>query len=188
MFSLRFKILFTKTVTLIFLFFLISVTNAQVFEKQINYEKFFNEGLSRNGKTMNLGGKKIGDIGIKKLLETDFLKKVTRLDLRYNEITEKGAHFLANAPTLVKLKSLVLRKNDISDNGTISLAKSKSFPNLTELQLGWNEIHDLGGMALANSKNFPKLKKLDLRGNFLASNTKNTLKKQLPYIKNLRFF
>ncbi len=173
---------------LLLLFFSIPVANAQVFEKKVDYEKIFKEGLSRNGKTLNLGGKKIGDLGIKKLLETDFLKKVTRLDLRYNEITEKGATALASAPTLAKLKSLVLRKNDISDNGTISLSKSQSFPNLSELQLGWNEIHDPGGLALANSKNFPKLEKLDLRGNFLASETKKALQKQLPHIKKLRFF
>jgi Ran GTPase-activating protein (RanGAP) involved in mRNA processing and transport len=180
--------LVSSIAVLFFLIFSIPVANAQIFKKKIDYEKIFTEGLSRNGKTLNLGGKKIGDLGVNKLLESDFLKKVTRIDLRYNEITEKGALALASIPTLSNLKSLVLRKNDISDNGTISLANSQSFPNLTELQLGWNEIHDPGGLALANSKNFQKLKKLDLRGNFLASATKKALQKQLPHIKKLRFF
>ena len=134
------------------LLFFACEANAQVFEKKINYNKIFKEGLSRNGKTLNLGGKKIGDLGVKKLLESELLKKVNRLDLRYNEITEKGAVNLSKVPTLSNLESLVLRKNDISDNGAIGLAKSESFPNLTELQLGWNEIHDPGGLALATHR------------------------------------
>ncbi|NIQ03862.1 MAG: hypothetical protein GWM98_28855, partial [Nitrospinaceae bacterium] len=68
------------------------------------------------------------------------------------------------------------------------LARAEAFPNLEELQLGWNEIRDAGGRAFAQSQTFPKLKKLDLRGNFLAEETKNTLKKDLAHLQSLKLY
>ena len=64
-------------------------------QSELDYEKIFKEGLSANGKTLNLSGKKIGDKGVEILLSKDFLKKVTKLDLRYNKISEKGAKLMA---------------------------------------------------------------------------------------------
>jgi Ran GTPase-activating protein (RanGAP) involved in mRNA processing and transport len=170
-------------------------TLAQFFEQkdvfgysELDYEKIFKEGLSANGKTLNLSGKKIGDTGIEVLLTKDFLKKVTKLDLRYNKISERGAKRMAESRSFGKLKSLELKHNYLLDNGAVALAQSGGFPNLEKLSLGWNEIRDAGALAFAKTKTLPKLKKLDLRGNFLADETKNTLKKDLAHLKSLKLF
>ena len=157
-------------------------------QSKLDFDKIFKEGLSANGKTLNLSGKKIGDQGVEKLLSKNFLKKVTKLDLRYNKISEKGAKRMAQSKAFGKLKSLELKHNYLLDNGTVALAQSEGFPNLEKLSLGWNEIRDAGALAFAKTKTFPKLKKLDLRGNFLADETKNTLKKNLARLKSLKLF
>ena len=157
-------------------------------QSELDYGKIFKEGLSANGKTLNLSGKKIGDKGVEVLLTRDFLKKVTKLDLRYNKISEKGAKLLGASSSFGKLKSLELKHNYLLDNGAVALAQSEGFPNLEKLSLGWNEIRDAGALAFAKTKTFSKLKKLDLRGNFLANETKNTLKKDLAHLKSLKLF
>jgi Ran GTPase-activating protein (RanGAP) involved in mRNA processing and transport len=154
----------------------------------IDYEKLFAENISMGGKVLNLSGKRIGDEGLKILLKQDLIKKLKKIDLRYNEITPEGAKILAQTSFLPKLKTLVLRHNFFADEGTVALANSSSFSNLQELQLGWNEVRDAGALALAKSKNFPKLKKLDLRGNFLAGKTKDILRTSLTHLKSLRIF
>jgi Ran GTPase-activating protein (RanGAP) involved in mRNA processing and transport len=157
-------------------------------QSELDYKKIFKEGLSANGKTLNLSGKKIGDKGVEILLTQDFLKKVTKLDLRYNKISEKGAKRMAQSKAFGKLQSLELKHNYLLDNGSVALAQSEGFPNLERLSLGWNEIRDAGALAFAKTKTFPKLKKLDLRGNFLADETKTTLKKDLAHLKSLKLF
>ncbi|MGP0628100.1 hypothetical protein ACTRW9_00160 [Nitrospina sp. 32_T5] len=171
------------------------VTQAQFFDREdvfskeeIDYEKVFKEGLSGGGRTLKLNGKKIGDKGLALLLEKDFLKKVTKLDLRYNEISERGAAILAQSPALANVKKLELRHNYLLDKGTVALASSKNMPKLENLGLSFNEIRDEGALALAESQSFPKLKKLDLRGNFLADTTKDTLQKKLGHLKSLKLF
>ena len=157
-------------------------------QTELDYEKIFKEGLSANGKTLNLSGKKIGDQGLEILLTKDFLKKVTKLDLRYNKISEKGARLMAPSKSFGQLKWLELKHNYLLDNGTVALAESEAFPKLEKLSLGWNEVRDAGALAFAKTKTFPKLKKLDLRGNFLAGKTKDTLKKELAHLKSLKLF
>ncbi len=157
-------------------------------QTNLDYEKIFEEGLSANGKTLNLSGKKIGDEGLELLLTKDFLKKVTKLDLRYNKISEKGAHLMAQSKSFGQLKSLELKHNYLLDNGTVALAESEAFSKLEKLSLGWNEVRDAGGLAFAKTKTFPKLKKLDLRGNFLAGKTKDALRKELAHFKSLKLF
>ncbi len=149
-------------------------------------EILFKDNLRRG--VLNLSGKKIGDKGLAVLLKQDFLKDLKKIDLRYNEISPAGAKMLANTPTFKKLKTLILKHNFFSDEGAIALAKSKNFPKLEDLQLGWNEVRDAGGLALAESQNFPVLKKLDLRGNFLASHTKEVLRSSFSHLKSLRIF
>ena len=182
------------TVALI-LIFTWTGAQAQFFEQkdvfdhsELDYAKVFKEGLSANGKTLNLSGKKIGDKGIEILLTQNFLKKVTQLDLRYNKISEKGAKRMAQSTAFGKLQSLELKHNYLLDNGASALAQSEGFPNLGKLSLGWNEIRDAGALAFANTKTLPKLKKLDLRGNYLSDETKNTLKKDLAHLKSLKLF
>ena len=177
--------------TFLFLLFFLPVSCGEVqtsFSEPVDYEKLFADNLSWGEKALNLSGKKIGDEGLKILLKQDFIKKLKKLDLRYNDISPNGAKTLANTPPLPKLKTLTLKHNFFADEGTVALANSPSFPNLEKLQLGWNEVRDTGALALANSKNFPKLKKLDLRGNFLAGKTKDILRTSLADLKSLRLF
>ena len=162
---------------------------AQFFDKgPLDYDKLFKENLFKNGKYLNLSGKKIGDEGIKILVHHEVMKKVAKVDLRYNKLSAEGARILAESPQYPKLKVLILRHNFFSDNGAVAFAQTKSFPNLVELQLGWNEIRDQGALALGQSSSFPKLRKLDLRGNFLAGATKKSLKEKLAHLKSLRLY
>jgi len=157
-------------------------------KKPVDYDRLFKESLERNGKLLNLSGKKIGDEGLRQLGKQKWLAQVTRIELRYNEISEEGGKILSEFPTLPNLKVLVLRHNFLMDAGTTVLAEAKNFPNLVELQLGWNEVRDAGALAFAKSKNFPKLQKLDLRGNFLAGETKEELKAALGHFKSLQLY
>ncbi len=162
---------------------------AQFFDEKVDYESLLKQGLKRNGKMLNLGGKKIGDEGLKFILNHEKIKKVTHLDLRYNEITAEGGKLIAQSKNLQKLKSLELRHNDLGDSGSQALAESENLPKLQNLKLGWNEVHDPGGLAIAHSKTLTKtLKKLDLRENFLADSTKEELKKAYAHIKSLKLF
>ena len=155
---------------------------------QIDYDALFEKGLKKNGKLLNLSGKKIGDEGIKRLISSGALEKVEKIDLRYNEITASGAELLAKISPLAKLRVLILRHNILGDAGSIALANSSSFPNLEEMQLGWTETRDAGAQAFGSTDKYQKLKKLDFRGNFLANKTKEELKKSLDHLKSLKLF
>ena len=102
---------------------------------KIDYDVLFEKGLKRNGKLLNLSGKKIGDEGIKRLISSGALEKVEKIDLRYNEITASGAELLAKISPLAKLRVLILRHNILGDAGSIALANSSSFPNLWLIEL-----------------------------------------------------
>jgi len=160
----------------------------QLDKSPVNYDVLFKESIKRNGKILNLSGKKIGDEGIEHLIASQYLKEVEKIDLRYNEITAIGAELLAKMLPLPKLKSLILRHNILGDTGATALAKSGSFPNLEEMQLGWTETRDAGALAFGSTGKFQKLKKLDLRGNFLSNGTKEELKKSLGHLKTLKLF
>jgi len=176
--------------SLVFLFLLcpLAIAHGQIFDKEeIDFDKLFRQQLSGNGKTLNLAGKKIGDEGVKILLSHDILKKVVKLDLRYNAITEKGAKLMADSQSLSKIKTLEMRHNFLSDAGAIKLAQSENFNNLKELKLGWNEVRDAGAMAFTEQK-IKNLSKLDLRGNFLSNETKTALKTSLSHFKKLLLY
>ena len=184
---------FNKNISIILVSFLLVLTPVNSFGFQpdkgsIDYDVLFKGSLKRSGKILNLSGKKIGDEGVERLVSSRYLKKVEKIDLRYNEITAVGAELLAKISPLTKLKSLILRHNILGDAGTTALAKSDSFPNLEEMQLGWTETRDAGALAFGSSDKFGKLKKLDLRGNFLANKTKEELKKSLGHLKTLKLF
>jgi hypothetical protein len=160
---------------------------AQFFEQKLDYEAVFKEGLSPNGKRLNLSGKKIGDAGVRILAEKEFLRNVVELDLRYNTITERGAEALVGSAFLDGVVILDLRHNALSDAGVLWIAGSSALPKLEDLRLSWNEIHDLGGMALTLSKvRSQSLKKLDLRGNFLADETKKALQTAYKNAESLK--
>jgi Ran GTPase-activating protein (RanGAP) involved in mRNA processing and transport len=186
------NLFFNKNITIILIAFLFVLSPVSSFSfqlrSQIDYDLLFKESLKRNGKILNLSGKKIGDKGVKHLVSSSYLAKVEKIDLRYNEITAVGAVLLAKISPLPKLRSLILRHNILGDAGTMALATSGSFPSLEEMQLGWTETRDAGALAFGISGRFKKLKKLDLRGNFLSNKTKEKLKKSLGPLKTLKLF
>ncbi len=160
---------------------------AQLDQREIDYEAVIDAGFRRGGTVLNLAGKKIGDEGLKILLARGpQLKKVKKLDLRYNELSEEAGRILAESQAFPNLVALELRHNFLMDAGTVALAGATGFPRLEKLGLGWNEVRDAGALALARSTRFPRLKKLDLRGNFLADATKQELKKKLSHLKSLK--
>ncbi len=154
----------------------------------IDYNVVIRESLKRNGALLDLSGKKIGDEGLKFLIDNNILKNIEKIDLRYNEITAIGAELFAKQSPLLKLRSLILRHNFLGDKGAASLARSNSFPNLEEMELGWTETRDAGAMAFGKTRHFKSLKKLDLRGNFLANRTKEALRKSLGHLKSLKLY
>ena len=160
---------------------------AQLDVHEIDYEKVFAEGFSRGGTVLNLSGKKIGDEGLKRLLQKkDRLRKVKKLDLRYCELTEAAGKMLAQTDAFPALKALEIRHNFLMDAGTSALAGASGLGGLEKLGLGWNEVRDAGALALADSKRFPKLKKLDLRGNYFADKTKEALGKSFAGLRDLK--
>lgn len=170
------------------LLFLPVWAQAQLDVQEIDYEKVIAEGFSRGGTVLNLSGKKIGDEGLKLLLQKkDQLKKVKKLDLRYCELTEAAGKMLAESDAFPALKQLEVRHNFLMDAGTKALAEAKGLNGVEKLGLGWNEVRDAGALALAASQGFPRLKKLDLRGNFFADATKQELKKKLSRLRDLKF-
>jgi Ran GTPase-activating protein (RanGAP) involved in mRNA processing and transport len=189
---MRINFFFHKNITIVFigfLFVLLPVFSFSVeLKSPIDYDLLFKESLKRNGKILNLSGKKIGDQGVKHLVSRSYLAGVEKIDLRYNEITSVGAELLSVITPLSQLKSLILRHNILGDAGTMALAKSVSFPSLEEMQLGWTETRDAGALAFVSSGGFKKLKKLDLRGNFLTNKTKEELRKSLGHLKILKLF
>ena len=52
--------------------------------ESVDYDKLFRAGLKRGGKFLNLSGRKIGDEGVKRLIDSGVLSKVQKADLRYN--------------------------------------------------------------------------------------------------------
>ncbi len=168
-------------------FIFASVVHAAVLE-EMDYQSLFNSQLKRNGKFLDLNGKKIGDAGVQFLIGSSLIAGLEKLDLRYNDLSAEGARLLSSAQ-FPKLKKLILRHNILGDAGALAVAASSGFPVLEELQLNWAEVRDEGALAFAeNRERFPQLKKLDLRGNFLSGETKETLKKKLSHLKSLELY
>ncbi|QPJ66426.1 MAG: hypothetical protein G3M78_13880 [Candidatus Nitrohelix vancouverensis] len=173
--------------SLAFVFFVASFAQAAV-KEEIDYQSLFDSQLKRNGKFLDLNGKKIGDEGVRFLIGSPVIAGLEKLDLRYNDLSAEGARLLSSAQ-FPKLKKLILRHNILGDAGALEVAASSGFPVLEELQLNWAEVRDEGALAFAENRDrFPRLKKLDLRGNFLSGDTKETLKQKLSYLKSLELY
>ncbi|KAL3862028.1 hypothetical protein ACJMK2_008030 [Sinanodonta woodiana] len=76
---------------------------------------------------------------------------VESIDLRYNNITDKGLAFIAKLlQENVELKSLNLMCNEIGEDGAKALAKSLEFnEGLKSLKMNGNKIGNKGGMYFA---------------------------------------
>ena len=59
-----------------------------------------------------------------------------------------------------KLTDLDLRDSNLTDKSAIAIANSEGFKGLFSLNLSGNRITDIGAKALAGSKNFGQLRKI----------------------------
>ncbi|KAI2507746.1 hypothetical protein MHU86_6642 [Fragilaria crotonensis] len=122
-------------------------------------------------KSLILGNCMIGDNGARHLSKGLRLRGFQELDLRGNEIGDRGVFALSRALSLgIDLERLDLRDNQIGDEGADALAVAISYTHtcytLKDLNLSGNHIGDIGAERLAKAlKLNSTLKGLNLSGN-----------------------
>ena len=120
----------------------------------------------KKSKRINQIGELIhGDLGVEVLVEFSHVSKISDLDLRDSNLTDKSAIAIANSEGFKGLFSLNLSGNRITDIGAKALAGSKNFGQLKTLNLNFNVIGDLGARAIAKSIYLTNLKSLKLGQN-----------------------
>src|SRR5262249_16018033 len=83
--------------------------------------------------------------GLRNLLASPFLKRLTSLDFRFNHLHDADVRQLTGCTGLQNLTDLDLGHNDVSDDGVEVLATSPCLTNLTKLGLGFNQgISNIG--------------------------------------------
>jgi Leucine-rich repeat (LRR) protein len=87
-----------------------------------------------NVEELDLRKNQLGDKGLDALLVSDKLGNIQKLDLRNNQITRKGMEVLATTEKLEKLVKLDLRSNKIGKAWETKLLSTGKFPNLTSLK------------------------------------------------------
>eukprot|EP00049_Salpingoeca_infusionum_P015743 m.308843 g.308843 ORF g.308843 m.308843 type:complete len:1299 (-) comp15942_c1_seq18:2571-6467(-) len=144
--------------------------------------------LSENGLTWDkewlLGGKCVGDAGVKILAECLRLQgcPVTSIMLGSNKVSAEGAKYLAEAmkhnSTVTKID---LRWNAIKDEGMVHLANVISLhPSLQELNFYENSIGPVGAKHLAEAlETNSSVLSIDLSGNKIADEGLAELAKSL---------
>jgi len=125
-------------------------------------------GLMKN-KTLtrlDISGAKIGDEEVEKI--SPVLKKMVRVDLSDNSISDKGATVLANViKSSCSLKDLNLYTNSIRHVGVKHISEALSVnSSLWKLRLSYNPVGDKGAFYLSNalSQSNKTLKRLYLKG------------------------
>ena len=106
------------------------------------------------------------------------LKRLKRLTLPNNNISDEGAIAIANCDNFKRLTELDFYGNVISDDGVKAIAESSNMANLKKLNLYGNLIEDEGAIALAESKTLTRLRYLFLTSNRCAKQESKRLKKQ----------
>ena len=87
-----------------------------------------------NVEELDLRKNQLGDKGLDALLHSDKLDSILKLDLRNNQITRKGMEALAKTKKLEKLEKLDLRSNKIGKAWETKLISIGKFPNLSSLK------------------------------------------------------
>ena len=88
---------------------------------------------------LDLDDNNLGDLGVKELIECEYLENVQYLNLNNNSLNDESLKFLATAKHLGKLKRLHLKNNSIQGEGVIALYNSTTLTNLSTFQVndGW---------------------------------------------------
>ena len=90
--------------------------------------RVIDECISEDGEALELNGKFIGDEGVEALVSTNRNFDVENLDLSRNKLTWKGAQHLFHSHQFKKLKRLYLGDNNISDKGIKALPEANFSP------------------------------------------------------------
>jgi Leucine-rich repeat (LRR) protein len=98
-------------------------------------------------------------------IKSRLLKNPKKLEMTALEINSAEATYLSVYPNLNTVEKLDLRQNQLGDRGLEAIASSKIIVNLKELDLRNNQITRVGMKALMASPNMKNLTKLDLRLN-----------------------
>jgi uncharacterized protein (TIGR02996 family) len=133
------------------------------------------------------GSSVIDNAGALALAESPHLRRLTRLDLRYNDIGYAGSLALAASPHLQRLTHLNLVGNLIGDAGARALAESPYLQHLTRLDLQYNGIVEAGARALAESLHLQHLTTLDLSWNDIDNAGARALAES-PHLHHLMHF
>lgn len=115
-------------------------------------------------RSLSLNSTQFGDEGVQTIARSE-MASLTKLYLRYNQISAEGAKALGNSKTFSNLALLDLRQNSIGDPGARAIAESAYLQQLTRLDLGENAIGDVGAHALAQSPSLTNLIELRLGQN-----------------------
>ena len=110
-----------------------------------------------DGEALELNGKFIGDEGVEALVSTNRNFDVENLDLSRNKLTWKGAYYLFHSDQFKKLKRLYLGDNNISDKGIKALPAANFTENLSLLDLRYNNIGPEEAIAIVKCEKFRKL-------------------------------
>lgn len=129
------------------------------------FENYIKSRLLKNPKKLEMTALEINPAEATYLSVYPNLDKLEKLDLRQNQLGDRGLEAIANSKIIVNLKELDLRNNQITRVGMQSLMVSPNMKNLTKLDLRLNKM---GGKLwferLQKSGNFPALKNFKCGG------------------------
>ena len=107
----------------------------------------------------------VGHRGIDRLSASEFVKKVTWLDLSDNELTDDCIWLLAHSEWSRPITHLFLNRNQIHNIGVQGMVESPHLANLTHLELDYNFLGDRAARLLI--ERFPNLRHLSIEHNSL---------------------
>lgn len=110
---------------------------------------------------LSLRSNPLGDEGVRRLVECEWLSQVKYLDLRRCEITDEGASLIAQCEYLKGLEVLDLGENPISKRGALALMQG-SLECVHSLHLNQCPLGDGAAEALADVTPHLALRMLDL--------------------------
>jgi uncharacterized protein (TIGR02996 family) len=135
-----------------------------------------------NRRTSNVG---IGPSGVEHVVDSAFLERLRRLDLRGNVIQDEGVAILAASPFLSHIEDLDLSANQLTDAAVLSLTQSRHLHRLRKLDLSDNPLGPRSAQLLASCAGLSNLADLILFRTEIGSEGVALLKAS-PHLKRVR--
>lgn len=130
------------------------------------FENYIKSRLFKNPKVLEMNALEINPTEATYLSVYPEVRNVERLDLRKNQLGDRGLEAIANSKVLTNLKELDLRNNQITRLGMKSLIASTNMKRLIKLDLRLNKMgKKLWFERLKDTGNFPMLKYFEVGGN-----------------------